>query len=292
MNGFVYFLQEIINGVVAGMGYAVVAVGMNLILGTMKVINFAHGSFYMLGAFVAAAMISVMHLPYWMATIVALLFVGLVGVLSDISIVRQLREKDEMSVMIATLGLSTLITNVAQLIFGANPEQVGSPYQQSVIAMGQIRVSVQNTLVVGVGVLLLIVMYFVINRTKIGFKLHATAQNSEGARLNGINVKLVYTITFGVGCALAALSGILVGSTTTIFTSMGSSALITSFIVVVLGGMGSITGTILAALILGVLQAMVAGYLSGTYLDLVGYIIMVVILLIRPQGLMGGRPLS
>jgi len=286
------FLQQLINGLANGMGYVLIAVGLTLVFGVLRIVNFAHGEFYMLGAYATYYAMSMAGLSYIPALLLATLLVAGLGLLANHFFFAPLQKEHEFTILLSSLGLALLLAHSAEALFGADPKYLDTPYADATLDWGDITVTEQRLLIVGVASLLILLVYAFIRYTRMGQMMQATAQHPEGAALTGINTRFVHGYTFALACALAALSGALVGPTTMLFPTVGDWAVLKGFIVVVMGGLGSITGALLGGLILGVAEALGGSYISMGFKDAIGYAIIIAVLLWRPQGLFtpgGGR---
>lgn len=279
------FLQQLINGLANGMGYVLIAVGLTLVFGVLRIVNFAHGEFYMLGAYSTYYAMSLAGLPYIPALLCATLLVAALGVLANRFFFAPLLKEHEFTVLLSSLGLALLLAHTAEAVFGADPKYLDTPFSDATFEWGEITVTQQRLLVIGVAVLLIVWVYAFIRFTRMGQMMQATAQHPQGAALTGIDTRFVHSYTFALACALAALSGALVGPTTMLFPTVGDWAVLKGFIVVVMGGLGSISGALLGGLILGVAEALGGSYISMGFKDAIGYAIIIAVLLWRPHGL-------
>lgn len=279
------FLQQLINGLANGMGYVLIAVGLTLVFGVLRIVNFAHGEFYMLGAYSTYYAMSLAGLPYIPAFLCATLLVAALGVLANRFFFAPLLKEHEFTVLLSSLGLALLLAHAAEAVFGADPKYLDTPFSDATFEWGDITVTQQRLLVIGVAVLLIVWVYAFIRFTRMGQMMQATAQHPQGAALTGIDTRFVHSYTFALACALAALSGALVGPTTMLFPTVGDWAVLKGFIVVVMGGLGSISGALLGGLILGVAEALGGSYISMGFKDAIGYAIIIAVLLWRPHGL-------
>ncbi|RBI73473.1 branched-chain amino acid ABC transporter permease [Roseovarius sp. TE539] len=283
----ILLIQQIMNGLVNGMTYVLIATGLTLVFGVLHIINFAHGEFYMLGAFFTFFASKLLGLDYVTAGILATVAVASLGIVANRFFFWPLRREHEFTLLLSSLGLALLLTNGGELIFGADPKYISSPFADGIVAMGPMILTQQRILIFGVGALMLLLLYFFIQKTTMGKMMRATAQDAEGAALTGVDIRRVYTVTFVLACGLAALAGALVGPTAMIYPTVGSWAVLKGFIVVVLGGLGSIVGALIGGLTLGVVEALVGGYISLGFAQAVGFAIIIVVLLWRPNGLFG-----
>ena len=279
------FLQQLLNGLANGMGYVLIAVGLTLVFGVLRVVNFAHGEFFMLGAYVTYYGMTLIGMDYISALLVATLVVAGLGILANRFFFQPLKKEHEFTILLSSLGLALLLTHLAETIFGADPKYVDTPYSDATFNLGDITVTQQRIGVILVASAMIAATYWFIKHTRMGKMMQATAQNPEGAALSGINTKYVHAYTFALACALAALSGALVGPTAMLYPTVGDWALVKGFIVVVMGGLGSVTGALLGGLILGVAESLGGGYISLGFKEAIGYAIIIVVLLLRPNGL-------
>jgi branched-chain amino acid transport system permease protein len=279
------FLQQLLNGLANGMGYVLIAVGLTLVFGVLRVVNFAHGEFFMLGAYVTYYGMTLAGMDYISALLVATLVVAGLGILANRFFFQPLKKEHEFTILLSSLGLALLLSHLAETIFGADPKYVDTPYSDATFSLGDITVTQQRIGVILVASAMIAATYWFIKHTRMGKMMQATAQNPEGAALTGINTKYVHAYTFALACALAALSGALVGPTAMLYPTVGDWAVLKGFIVVVMGGLGSVTGALLGGLILGVAESLGGGYISLGFKEAIGYAIIIVVLLLRPNGL-------
>jgi branched-chain amino acid transport system permease protein len=279
--------QQLANGVVNGMNYVLISTGLTLVFGVLRVINFAHGEFYMLGAFLTYFAMSALGIGYLPAVLLATVSVGALGILVNRLFFWPLRKEHEFTVLLSSLGLALLVTHGAELGFGHDPKYLNSPFTDDIFEVGTIVLTQQRVLIFAAAVLVLAATYAAIRWTTFGRMMRATAQNPEGAALTGVDIRFVHTITFVLACGLAGLAGALVGPIAMIFPTVGSWAVLKGFIVVILGGLGSVPGALVGGLTLGVVEALAGGYVSLGFMEAIGYAIIILVLLWRPQGLFG-----
>jgi branched-chain amino acid transport system permease protein len=289
MGTYDILLQQIANGVVNGAGYILIAVGLTMIFGVLRIVNFAHGEFYMLGAFATFYATSAFGLHYALAVVVATVLVAGGGIVANQFLFKPLRREHEFTILMVSLGLSLMLSNGASVIFGADPKYIDSPYSEIPMEFGPVFLTAQRLMVVGAAFGLIALVYLFIRFTTFGKAMQATAQNRDGAALSGVNVETVYAFTFALACGLAAVSGALLGPTTAIFPHIGEWAVLKGFIVVVMGGLGSMAGAVVGGMILGIVEALGGNYISIVFKDALGYGIIVAVLLWRPTGLFGRK---
>lgn len=283
------FIQQVINGLVAGMSYVLIATGLTLVFGVLRIINFAHGEFYMLGALLTFYVGKVLGFDYISSTIAATLIVAVLGIVANQLFFWPLRREHEFTILLASLGLSLFIVNGGELLFGADPKYVDSPFADETIEVGSIVVTQQRVLIFVVAAVAIGALYAFIRYSRLGKMMRATAQNPEGAALTGVDIRFVHAYTFAMACGLAALAGALVGPTVMVFPTVGNWAVLKGFIVVVMGGLGSVSGALVGGLLLGVVEALAGNYVSLGFKEAIGYCIIILVLLWRPNGLFGAE---
>lgn len=277
--------QQILNGTSAGMGYALIALGLTLIFGVLHVINFSHGELYMLGGLGVVIAIGQAGWPYAVAVPAAVLMVAFAGWFIDRVAVRPLVDRPEglSSVLVATYAVSLLIFHSVFFTWGASPYRVaGVPGS---VEIGPLIITGQRMLVIGVGLALVVAIELVLRRTRFGFELRAVAQSAFAARAVGIDVARVGSWTFIVAAGLAGIAGALLAPIVLYSPLMGHHVIIKAFVVVVIGGMGSIVGAVVCGLLLGIFEALLTGIMDSGLALAVIYSLMIVTLLVRPQGL-------
>ena len=283
------FLQQVVNGVTIGVVYALIAVGLTLVFGILGVINFAHGEFYMLGAFLTYNLTIGLGLDYFVALALTIVGSAAVGWLAERLTVRPLKGRHMFTVVLSTLGLSIFLQNGALLLWGPDPREIELAWGGRPVVLGGVVITFLRLAVLAVGAALIIALTWFIRRTRWGMAMRAVAGNRDAAALMGIPVDRVYAITFAVGTGIAGVAGGLLGAMFTIEPTMGEWAVVKAFCVVVMGGMGNLPGAVLGGIILGVAESLGAGFLPGgaSYKDGIGYAILIVVLLYSPQGLFG-----
>jgi branched-chain amino acid transport system permease protein len=279
-------LQQLFNGIMLGSTYAIVALGLTLVYGILQIPNFAHGHMYMLGAYVCLFLMGVLGLGYWPALAAVAIIMAVAGVILERLCYRPLLNQPPMSSFISALGALIILENGVIAVWGPQGQRIGNPYPEIIDVFG-ITMSVQRLLVIGIAFLLIVLVQLFIKKTKVGSTIEAVAQNPEGANLVGINVKWVSSLTFAISTGLAALAACLVAPIFILSPSMGALLGMKAFVIVILGGLGSIPGAIVGGLILGLLEALGGGYLSSAYKDVFGFGALVLILAIKPTGLFG-----
>ncbi len=281
------FLGQILLGLVNGSFYAVLSLGLAVIFGLLNVINFAHGALYMLGAFVAWMGLQFLQLNYWVMLIVAPIIVGIIGIVIERLLLRHLYKLDHLYGLLLTFGLTLLIEGVFRSLYGVSGQPYPTPESlRGAINLGFMILPIYRGWVVLASLLACLVTWYVIERTRLGALLRAGTENSKLVEAFGINVPLMVTLTYGFGVALAGFAGVLAAPVLQVSPLMGSNLIIVVFAVVVIGGMGSIMGSILTGLGLGVIEGLTKVFWPEASSTVV-FIIMAIVLLLRPAGLFG-----
>jgi branched-chain amino acid transport system permease protein len=288
---FVQFGQQITNGLVIGVIYALMAVGLTITFGIMNVGNFAQGEFYMLGAVATFFLVSTFQLNYFLGLILSAALIFCLGVIVERLTIMPLQSRGFMPVILSTLGLSVLFQNLALILWGPVPQSIPSPLSRKPFSFFEIYITPQRAFMLVAGLLIIFALFLFIKKTKMGMAMRAVAKDSATASLMGINVRKVYRFSFALGCSLAAAGGSLIGTLQTVSPTMGEVPVIKAFSVVIMGGMGNVQGAIAAGFILGVVESLGAGFVSTSYKDAIAFGIMIIVLLFRPQGLFGKQGL-
>ena len=253
----------------------------------MRVVNFAHGEFYMLGAYVAISAATEYGLGYFAALPVAVVLIALVGFGFEQIFLRPLRNADILATALVTIGLSIFLQNTALLLWGPRPGQVDDPFAGAVIAVAGVGVTTIRLFALTVAVIAMSSLGLVIKYTKLGRMMRATFQDRDAAALQGIEVDHVFSLSFIIGVALASLAGALLSAVFVVSPDMGNMANLKSFAVVILGGLGNVPGAVAGGFLLGLAESFGAGYVSAGYKDSISFLLLIMVLLIRPYGLFG-----
>jgi branched-chain amino acid transport system permease protein len=285
-----------VNGLITGIFYALMAIGLSLIFGILRVVNFAHGEFYMVGAYAYTMSAAALGLNPWVALIAAPLLGGMLGWATERALMRPLYAgysswgnlKDEYAIIV-TFGLSLLLINLVDKIIGPYPMRGASLTEVQRLAFGPVMMNGHRLVAACIGLAVILSIFLLIRYSFWGKQIQAVAQNRLGASLAGIDPSRVSAMVFAAAGALAALGGGLLAPLINASPDVGVYAAIKSYVVVVLGGMGSIPGAFVASLLLGVLESFAAVYISYDYRDTFGLVILVLVLLFRPQGLFGQK---
>ena len=285
-------LQQIMNGLIVGSIYCLMATGLTMIFGVMRISNFAHGDFLMIGAYFGIFTASV--LSGWVGWIggmvVAAVGVGALGLLAERFLFRPLMDRNsDIDVIMLSIGLSILLANGAHLAFGATPKMLMDPFHSRNINLFFCSTSLIRILSFLLALAAIAVLQFFLVKTKLGTAIRATSQNKNASMLMGIDTSLIYALTFFIGSALAGLGGILYGTILAISPSMGALPTLKAFAITIMGGMGNIRGAIYGGFILGVAETLGGNYISMDYKNAIGFVIIILILLVMPEGLFGRR---
>lgn len=283
------FIEQVLNGLTLGAMYACIAVGQALIFGVVRLINFAHGDMFMVGAFAFYVVYMVAGLPYPVAVIITVVFMFLFGGLFERVIVRPIIEKPWYVHLIATLGASVVLANAAQLIFGTTPYEVPTFFAKTILDFGGFHLSLQRIIVLIVALLTFYALHVFLQKTKTGRAMKAMSQNREACAVVGVDIRRISALTFAMSCALLGLASGLVSPLFNIFPTMGLGLTFKAFAAVIMGGFGQVNGAIYGAFILGLVEALGAGYIASDYKDAIAFAVMVLVLLFRPQGLFGRK---
>ncbi len=281
--------QTLVSGLVLGAAYGLTAVGVTFVYGIGKIVNFAHGEFIMISAYLMVVAMS-FDLPWYLAMIVGVIGTIIIGWVVELLIVRRLYNAPEDSSLIAMFALSLVLSTLAQLIFGTSPQRPSTPLISETVSLFGANIDLQRLVTALVAAVLLIGLAMWLKRSKLGLQMMAVSQNPQGARYTGINVRLVRQISFLLGIGLAGIAGVMLAPTTTVFPSMGFAQVITAFSVVILAGLGSVPGAALGGIIIGLIHSFIATYVSVEWTTAAGWMLIIAVLLLRPQGLMGKKP--
>ena len=280
------FLQQVFNGIMLGSTYAIVALGLTLVFGILHIPNFAHGHLYMLGAYIGFFLMTLYGFGFWTALIASMIILALVGMLVERVVYRPLQKRPVINSFISAVGALMVLETGVIVLWGPQGRRIPNPYPGIVDLLG-ITMTWQRLLVILVAIVLIILLQMFIKKTTVGTTIEAVAQNREGAMLVGINVNRVFSLTFAISTATAAAAACLVAPIFMISPTMGALLGMKAFVIVILGGLGSIPGAILGGYILGLLEAIGGGYLSAAYKDVYAFGALILILSIRPTGLFG-----
>jgi branched-chain amino acid transport system permease protein len=276
-------------GLAMGSIYALVALGFVLIFNAVNVVNFAQGEFAMVPAFVTVWLLSRLNIPFTLACVITVTFMGIFGIVFERIAYYPLRHRSFLPVVISTIGVGIFLKNGAQIIFGAEPLSMPRPTPTTALNMLGVFVDPQYVVIIVCTLALLGFQYFFFEKTMLGKKMLATAQDKEMARLLGIRVAKMIAITFAYSSILGAAAGILVGPIFFVTKDMGAMIGLKAFCSAILGGLGSVPGAILGGIFLGVIEVFASYYISSAYRDAFAFVILILVLLLRPQGFFGEK---
>lgn len=282
------FAQQIVNGVSLGSIYALIALGYTMIYGIIKLINFAHGDIYMLGAYMGFVCITRFGLPFLPSLVLAMVGSALAGIVIERIAYRPMRNAPRIAALITAIGVSFFLENGMILLVSPQPRTFPAVFAPTVYQVGGVVVNNQQIMILVSAFVLMLALTYIVNRTKAGKAMRAVSFDADAARLMGINIDRVISTTFALGNALAAAAGVLVGIYyNSIDPLMGMMPGIKAFIAAVVGGIGILPGAMLGGIIMGLVEAMVSGFFSSTFRDAAAFAILILILLVKPTGILG-----
>jgi branched-chain amino acid transport system permease protein len=278
-------LPQLLHGLVFGAALGLLALGLTVIFGLLGVMNFAHGELYMLGAYAGIAVIAVTH-SFWVALVVAPLLVGLVGGITEVTMLRRVYDREPLYGLILTFGLALVFREGARQIWGGDMRRILPPVTGSTPLLGMTYPNYRLFLL-AISSVLLLALWLFFTRTRAGIVVRAAVQDAEMLDGLGVNVKRVFTLTFAASGALAALAGLLLAPVFTVYPQMGVEMILLAFIVVILGGMGSMGGSVVAAFVIGIAQSLFSLWMNPQRVAIAIFGIMIVVLIVRPRGFFG-----
>ncbi|ESU33631.1 ABC transporter permease [Bacillus sp. 17376] len=277
-------IQQLFNGLTIGSVYALVALGLTLVYGILHIPNFAHGALYMMGGYITLMMMVQYGLHYWLAILVSVIVVGLIGVLMERLVFYPLRHAPPIHDKIAAIGILLFLEAFAQYVWGADYHTMPTPYGQVVQLFG-LTFTMQRMLIIIAAIAVMVLLFLFLKKTYTGASIIAMSQDRDGANLVGINTNRVAMLTFLISGGLAAIASSLAAPINLVFPGMGQLVILKAFVIIILGGMGSIPGAIIGGYILGFSESLGATYISNDYKDLIAFILLVIILSVKPTGL-------
>lgn len=284
------FGQQLINGLVTGSTYALIALGYTMVYGVLQLINFAHGEIYMVGAFTGLLLVTQAQLPFPLALLLAMASTALLGVTIEFLAYRPLRRSSRLSVLISAIGMSIFVQNVALWIWGPSTRSFQPPFAVRTLTVAGLRINTLELLTLAVALLMMVGLHLLVTRTKLGKAMRAVAQDRETAALMGVNVNRTIAFTFAIGSSLAAAAGVMVGMLfNAVVPNMGVMPGLKGFVAAVLGGIGHIPGAMVGGLVLGMAEVLGVALLSSQWRDAIAFAILILVLLYRPSGLLGRR---
>ncbi|TMJ70995.1 MAG: branched-chain amino acid ABC transporter permease [Alphaproteobacteria bacterium] len=262
--------------------YALLGIGLTLIFGIMRVVNFAHGELYAFGAYTVYLVVAALGINFFLGLVVAIIAGALLGAVIELVLLRPMRGADIDTVMLVMIGAWIVMQNTELLIWGGVAKAIVTPFSDAPLVIGPVSISWLRVFVLAAALLLIVTTYVLIHRTKLGKAMRATFQDADTAALMGVNIKGIFTATFAIGSALAAAAGALLGPVFLVTPTMGDLASLKAFAIV---GLGNITGATLGGFILAFVEEIGAGYISSGYRDAMGFLIIIIVLLFKPTGL-------
>ena len=284
------FLQYLVNGISIGSVYAIIALGYTMVYGIAKMLNFAHGDVIMVGAYISFCVTNYLGLPAWVSILAAMAVCTVLGIIIEGLAYKPLRGTSSLAVLITAIGVSYFLQNAAQLLWGSAPKNFTSIVTFAPIKLfdGQLTITGEVLLTVVASVVIMIGLTLFTGKTRMGKAMRAVSEDRDAAQLMGINVNRTISMTFAIGSALAAIAGVLLCSTVpTLQPTTGSMPGIRAFTAAVFGGIGSIPGAMLGGILLGIIETMTKAYLSTQFSDAIVFLVLIVVLLVKPAGLMG-----
>ncbi|MBI5604668.1 MAG: branched-chain amino acid ABC transporter permease [Deltaproteobacteria bacterium] len=278
-------LPQMLHGLVWGTVIAFIALGLTIIFGLMDIVNFAHGEFYMLGAFFGYSLLFVIP-NFWGALLVAAIAVGLLGLLIEIFMFRRLYGRDPIFHLLLTFGLGMMFREAATLIWGGETRRVDVPITNTIDVLGM-TYPVYRLLILVIGIVVLIAIWYVLSKTETGAMIRAASQDRLMSAALGIRVSLVYTLVFACGAGLAGFSGVLMSPIYFVYPTMGIDAILRAFIVVIVGGMGSLMGALVASIMIGEVESLASLWISPTWAETLVFIALILTMILKPSGLFG-----
>lgn len=283
------FLDQVVNGLTLGSTYALVAIGLSLIFGIVRLINFAHGEFFMLGAYILFFASAQAQLPYGLTVLLCVAGMAVFGAVYDKLVYEPVIDRRWSAQLVATLAASVILSNAAIVVFGGTQRGAPTSFSNQTLVLGSMRVSYQRVLAIGVTMVAFFLLDQFVTRTRVGRAMRGVSQNREAAEVLGIDIRFIALVTFAVSAGLAGLAAALVAPLQTISPTMGALLTLKAFAVVVIGGLGKVTGAIYAAFFVGLAEAFATVYISTEYKDAVAFLLMIAFLILRPRGLFGHR---
>ena len=281
--------NQLLNGIQIGSIYALVALGYSMVYGIVRLINFAHGDIIMVGAYTVWFLLTRLGFPVWASMVLAVVFCAFLGMFIEKIAYKPLRNSARISLLITAIGISFFLQNLVQLLFKADPRVLPNFFEGTVRVFG-ISLPLVTLVVIAVSFCLMVGLTLMVNKTRIGKAMRAVSEDHDAAQLMGISIDTTISFTFGVGSALAAGAAILyVSSYSQISPTMGSMLGIKAFVAAVLGGIGSIPGAVMGGLLIGIMESLTKGYISSRLADAVVFSVLIIVLLIRPTGILGIR---
>lgn len=284
-----HMMEQIINGINAGSIYALIALGYTMVYGIVQLINFAHGDVLMMGAYFGLLSYTMWKVPFWLAIIVAMVVCAVLGVLIDRVAYKPLRQAPKISALITALGVSMFLENIFRVIFGAEPRKMPTPdFLNHTVTLGSVSISYVMILTVTLSLVCMVALQGIVKKTKTGKAMRAVSEDLEAAKLMGVNVDKIISLTFAIGSALAALGGVLYSiSYYQAEPYMGMMPGLKAFVAAVLGGIGLLPGAVLGGFALGLIENIAKAWISSSWANAISFSMLILILLLKPAGILG-----
>ena len=285
------FLQQLINGVSIGFVYALIAIGYSLIYSILTFSNFAHGSFITIGAYTGFFLLMMGNLPVYVAIPAAMLGGALVALLADKLAYKPIRERGSPTLyfIIASMGMSILVDNTIIATIGPRFRSYPQLFTTTAVQLGKLSISTMDLVAAVAAIIMLILLTILVNKTKAGIAIRAASQDLEAVGLMGVNTSRLISIVFLIAGTLAGLAGFFLGMKYTVYPTLGTVITNKAYIAAVFGGLGSLPGAVIGSILLGIFEMMIAGYVSSSARDIFVYLLLIIILLVKPSGLLGRK---
>ena len=284
------FRQHLLHGIIIGGIYAMVALEYSMVYGVLQIVNWAHADVLMFGTFIGMLLTTVLGMPVIAMVLFAALFTAILGMGVERIAYRPIKSSNRrMAVLVSALGMSTFLQNLAQLIFGSSTKPFAT-IEKVNYTIGSLKISNMQIIILVVTAFMLVFLYILVYKTKMGIAMRACSVSIENAKLMGINTNRIISTTFGIGAFMAGVAGICVGPYyCAVYPTMGYLIGMKAFAAAILGGIGSIPGAVIGGFVIGIIESLGAGYLSSSYRDAYAFLVMIIILVIRPSGIMGKK---
>jgi branched-chain amino acid transport system permease protein len=284
-----FVLQSLLNGFLMGGVYSLIAIGLTVIFGVMKIINFAHGALMMLGMYLTFFLVSMLHVDPYLSILIVLPSLFLIGMIFQKLLIAPIMNAPEHNQLFLTLGVQLFLQNMAVFLWTPDYRIMRTHYSNVNYYIGDISISLVHLLAFGMAVFFALILYLILHKTDLGRAIRASSEQPVGARLMGINIKRIFWITFGIGAACAGVAGTAVAPFFPVYPYVGDVFVLTAYVVVVLGGMGSVFGAFVGGIIIGLADSIGAMILPGAMKSILTFIIFILILLLKPNGLFGRK---
>ncbi|RUZ71008.1 branched-chain amino acid ABC transporter permease [Mesorhizobium sp. M7A.F.Ca.US.006.01.1.1] len=280
-----YLLQHALDALILGAIYALLGIGLTIIVGIMKIINFTHGELYTIGAYTAFVFVALVGGNYFVALALAVVVGATAGALIELILIRPMRNADMDSTMLVLIGAWIILQNGENWIWGGRPQSIPSPFSIEPLVLGPVSVDPLRAFVFAMAICLIVVAHASINYTRLGKAMRATFADRDAAALMGININSIYTLSFAFGSALAAVAGALLGPIFVVTPTMGNVVTLKAFAIIILGGLGNFKGAAIGGFLLAFVEEFGAGYISSSYRDAMAFLVIILVLTFRPKGL-------